>query len=124
MVARMAFWFGGAGGRDDDNRGSAIGGIAMLIFAPIAAMLIQMAISRSREYDADAGGAALVGSQTGLVSALQKLDAASKAIPLDANPATAHMFIIKPFSVSGLAGLFSSHPPTSDRIAALLHARS
>jgi heat shock protein HtpX len=84
-------------------------------------MLIQMAISRSREYDADAGGVAIVGTPNGLVSALQKLDAASKMVPLDANPATAHLFIIKPFSVSGLAGLFSSHPPTKDRIDALLH---
>src|SRR5207302_1932209 len=83
-----------------------------IIPEPIAAMLIQMAISRSREYDADAGGAAITGSPAGLVSALTKLEAASKVIPLDANPATAHMFIIKPFSVSGLAGLFSSHPPT------------
>ncbi len=83
-----------------------------------------MAISRSREYDADAGGATIVGTPTGLVSALQKLDAASKTIPLDANPATAHLFIIKPFSVSGLAGLFSSHPPTKDRIEALLHTRA
>jgi len=122
MVSRFAMFFGGA--RDDDRRGNPFALIATIILAPIAAMLIQMAISRSREYDADAGGAAIVGSPTGLVSALQKLDAASKAIPLDANPATAHMFIIKPFSVSGLAGLFSSHPPTADRIAALLHARS
>ena len=122
MISRFAMFFGGT--RDDDRRGNPIALLATIILAPIAAMLIQMAISRSREYDADAGGAALAGSPTGLVSALQKLDAASKVVPLDANPATAHMFIIKPFSVSGLAGLFSSHPPTADRIAALLHARS
>jgi heat shock protein HtpX len=122
MLSRFAMFFGGA--RDDDRRGgNPIALIATIILAPIAAMLIQMAISRSREYDADAGGASIVGSPNGLVSALGKLDAASKAIPLDANPATAHMFIIKPFTVSGLAGLFSSHPPTADRIAALLHAR-
>src|SRR2546423_1532423 len=109
--------------RDDDRRGgNPIALIATIILAPIAAMLIQMAISRSREYDADAGGAAITGSPDGLVSALQKLETASKVVPLDANPATAHMFIIKPFTVSGLAGLFSSHPPTADRIAALLHA--
>ena len=120
MVSRFAMFFGGT--RDDDRRGgNAFAMMATIILAPIAAMLIQMAISRSREYDADAGGAALVGSPTGLVSALQKLDAASKAVPLDANPATAHLFIIKPFSVSGLAGLFSSHPPTKERIDALLH---
>jgi len=123
MISRFAMFFGGA--RDDDRRGgNPIALIATIILAPIAAMLIQMAISRSREYDADAGGAAIAGSPTGLVSALQKLDAASKMVPLDANPATAHMFIIKPFSVSGLAGLFSSHPPTADRVAALLHSRS
>jgi heat shock protein HtpX len=122
MLSRFAMFFGGA--RDDDRRGgNPIALLATIILAPIAAMLIQMAISRSREYDADAGGAALAGSPTGLVSALQKLDAASKVVPLDANPATAHMFIIKPFTVSGLAGLFSSHPPTADRVAALLHAR-
>src|SRR5438874_791804 len=122
MISRFAMFFGGA--RDDDRRGgNPIALIATIILAPIAAMLIQMAISRSREYDADAGGASITGSPGGLVSALEKLDAASKVVPLDANPATAHMFIIKPFSVSGLAGLFSSHPPTKDRIDALLHAR-
>jgi heat shock protein HtpX len=120
MISRFAMFFGGT--RDDDRRGgNAFAMIATIILAPIAAMLIQMAISRSREYDADAGGASLVGSPDGLVSALTKLDAASKVVPLDANPATAHMFIIKPFSVSGLAGLFSSHPPTKDRVDALLH---
>ena len=121
MISRFALFFGG--GRDDDRRGNPVALVATIILAPIAAMLIQMAISRSREYDADAGGAAIAGTPTGLVSALSKLEAASKAIPLDANPATAHMFIIKPFSVSGLAGLFSSHPPTQGRIDALLHAR-
>jgi heat shock protein HtpX len=122
MMSRFAMFFGS--GRDDDRRGgNPIALLATIILAPIAAMLIQMAISRSREYDADAGGAALAGSPAGLVSALQKLDAASKRVPLDANPATAHMFIVKPFSVNGLAGLFSSHPPTKDRIDALLHHR-
>jgi len=122
MVSRFAFFFGGA--RDDDRRGgNPIAMIATIVLAPIAAMLIQMAISRSREYDADAGGAAIVGSPTGLVSALQKLEAASKAVPLDANPATAHLFIIKPFAIGGLTGLFSSHPPTAARIEALLHTR-
>ena len=91
-----------------------------MILAPVAAMLIQSAISRSREFDADAGGAALAGSPMGLVSALRKLDAASQAVPLDANPATAHMFIIKPFTVSGLMSLFSTHPPTESRIQALM----
>jgi len=119
VVARMAFWFGGAGGRDDDNRGSAIGGIAMLIFAPIAAMLIQMAISRSREYDADAASAKYVGSPYPLIGGLQKLDTWSKRIPMDASPATAHMFIIKPFTGQTLMRLFSTHPSTEDRIARL-----
>jgi heat shock protein HtpX len=120
MVSRFAMFFGAS--RDDDRRGgNPIALLATVILAPIAAMLIQMAISRSREYDADAGGVAIVGTPNGLVSALQKLDAASKMVPLDANPATAHLFIIKPFSVSGLAGLFSSHPPTKGRIDALLH---
>jgi len=120
MVSRFAMFFGST--RDDDRRGgNPIALLATIILAPIAAMLIQMAISRSREFDADAGGAALAGTPNGLVSALKKLDDASKIVPLDANPATAHLFIIKPFSVSGLAGLFSSHPPTKDRIDALLH---
>ena len=122
MVSRFAMFFGG--GRDNDRRGAnPIALLATVILAPIAALLIQMAISRSREYDADAGGAALVGTPNGLANALQKLETASKMVPLDANPATAHLFIVKPFSVSGLAGLFSSHPPTKDRIDALLHAR-
>ena len=117
IVARFAFFFGGS---RDDRDGSPMAGIAMMILAPIAALLIQAAISRSREYDADAGGAALAGSPRGLVSALRKIEAASKRVPLDASPATAHMFIIKPFSLSGLQGLFSTHPPTDQRIAALM----
>jgi heat shock protein HtpX len=119
MLARMAFWFGGTGGRDDDNRGSAIGGIAMLILAPIAAMLIQMAISRSREYDADAASAKFVGSPYPLIGGLQKLDTWSKRIPMDASPATAHMFIIKPFTGESFMRLFSTHPSTEDRVARL-----
>jgi heat shock protein HtpX len=120
MASRFAMFFGGA--RDDERRGgNPIALLATIILAPIAAMLIQMAISRSREYDADAGGAAIAGSPLGLVSALQKIEAGSRAVPMDANPATAHMFIIKPFSAGGLLGLFSSHPPTEDRIDALLH---
>ena len=122
MVARMAqfaAFFGG--GRDDDREGrNPVALLATIILAPIAAMLIQAAISRSREYEADAGGAAIAGRPDGLVDALKKMDAASRRVPLDANPATAHMFIIKPLSVSGLFGLFSTHPPTAERIAALL----
>jgi heat shock protein HtpX len=112
-------FFGGS--RDDDRHGSnPIALIATIILAPLAAMLIQAAISRSREFDADAGGAAIAGGPQGLVSALKKIETASRVLPLDANPATAHMFIIKPFSASGLAGLFSTHPPTEQRIEALL----
>jgi len=123
MVARMAqfaAFFGG--GRDDDRGGSnPLALLAMVIVGPLAAMLIQAAISRSREFAADAGGAEMAGSPYGLVNALKKIEVASKQVPLDANPATAHMFIIKPFSISGLASIFSTHPPTEQRIRALLH---
>lgn len=119
MTARLAMFWGG--GRSDDREGSnPVALLATIILAPIAAMLIQAAISRSREFDADAGGALIAGSPLGLVSALRKIESASRIIPLDANPATAHMFIIKPFSVSGLMGLFSTHPPTEQRIQALM----
>jgi heat shock protein HtpX len=112
--------FFGGGRRDDREGGNPVAMLLTMILAPIAAMLIQMAISRSREYDADAGGAVIAGSPLGLVSALRKIESASKMVPLDANPATAHMFIIKPFSGAGLMSLFSSHPPTERRIQALL----
>jgi len=119
--ARWAMMFGGYGGRDDRREGAnPIVLLATLILAPIAAMLIQMAISRSREFSADAGGAQIAGNPYGLADALRKIEAVSKRVPLDANPATAHMFIMKPFSGAGFAGLFSSHPPTEDRIRALL----
>ena len=118
MISRFAMFFGGS--RDDREGSNPFALIATIIVAPIAAMLIQAAISRSREFDADAGGSAIAGGPHGLVSALRKIDVASKQIPLDANPATAHMFIIKPFNASGLLGLFSTHPPTADRIQALL----
>jgi heat shock protein HtpX len=119
MIARFAMFFGG--GRSNDREGAnPIALLATIILAPVAAMLIQAAISRSREYDADAGGAAIAGGPHGLVNALKKIEAASRAVPLDANPATAHMFIIKPFSAQGLLGLFSTHPPTEKRIQALL----
>ena len=117
MIARMAFWFGG--GRRDERDGNPIAALATVILAPLAAMLIQAAISRSREYDADAGGASIAGNPNGLVSALRKIESASKIIPMDANPATAHMFIIKP-AIAGMLSLFSTHPPTERRIEALL----
>jgi heat shock protein HtpX len=124
MVARMAQFaamFGGAG-RSDDREGGTnpIALLATMIVAPLAAMLIQSAISRSREFAADATGAEIAGSPYGLADALRKLETASKRIPMDASPATAHMFIMKPFSVSGMLSLFSTHPPTEARIRALL----
>ena len=123
VISRFAMFWGGS--RDDREGQNPVALLATLILAPIAAMLIQAAISRSREYEADAGGAAIAGSPLGLVSALKKIEAASRAVPLEANPATAHMFIIKPLSVSGVLSLFSTHPPTSQRIQALLQrARS
>lgn len=122
MVARMAQFaaiFGG-GGRSDDRQGNPLGLLVAIIVAPLAAMLIQAAISRSREFLADATGAEIAGSPNGLASALRKIEAYGKQIPLDANPATAHMFIMKPFSMRGLFSMFSTHPPTEARIAALL----
>jgi heat shock protein HtpX len=123
MFARMAQYaaiFGGYGGRDERRGGNPIALLATIILAPIAAMLIQMWISRTREFAADAGGAQIAGNPYGLVEALKKIDAISHRVPLDANPATAHMFIIKPFSGGGLMSLFSSHPSTEARIQALL----
>jgi heat shock protein HtpX len=123
MVARMAQFaaiFGG-GSRDDREGGSnPIALLATIILAPLAAMLIQSAISRSREFGANRGGAEIAGSPYGLVDALKKLDYAAKRIPMDANPATAHMMIMKPFSVHGMLSLFSTHPPTEARVRALL----
>ena len=121
MLARMAFFFGGR--RDEEDRGGgAFGGLFMLILAPIAAMVIQMAISRTREYSADAAAARYTGGPHGLASALQKLEHYSQRIPMDASPATAHMFIIKPFSGQSLMRLFSTHPSTEQRIARLMQA--
>jgi heat shock protein HtpX len=121
-TAHFAAMFGGYGGRGDgrDRGNNPIALLAMVILAPLAAGLIQMAISRSREFSADAGGAQIAGNPYGLADALRKIDAVAKRVPLDANPATAHMFIVKPFSGAGLMSLFSSHPPTEDRIRALL----
>jgi heat shock protein HtpX len=127
LLARMAQYaaiFGGGRSSNDREGGpSPIGLLAMAVLAPFAAILIQAAISRSREYDADAGGAQIVGHPMGLVNALRKIEAGSKQIPMDADPATAHLFIMKPFNISGLFGLFSTHPKTEDRIARLLQQR-
>src|SRR4051812_19543726 len=125
LTARMAQWaaiFGGFGGRRDRDGANPIGMLATFIFAPLAAMLIQTAISRSREFAADAGGAKIAGSANGLVDALRKLESASKQVPMDANPATAHMFIVSPFSGRGILNLLSTHPPTEQRIQALLNS--
>jgi heat shock protein HtpX len=126
MAARMAMYAGmfGGGRHDDRDQGSnPIALLAMMILAPMAAVLIQAAISRSREFSADAGGAQIAGNPYGLADALRKIDAASRRVPMDANPATAHMFIVKPFSGAGLMSLFSTHPPTEERISALLSGR-
>jgi heat shock protein HtpX len=120
-ISRMAMWFGG-GSRDDDDRPSPVAAIAMMIVAPFAALLIQMAISRTREYAADAAAAKYTGGPIGLVGALQELETGARRIPMEANPATAHMFIIQPF-IGGIARLFSSHPPTEKRIARLMELR-
>jgi heat shock protein HtpX len=126
MTARMAQFaamFGGSSSRNDREGSNPIAMLATIILAPIAAMLVQAAISRSREFAADAGGAKIAGPPYGLVHALKKLEMGSKQIPLDANPATAHMFIIKPFSGGGLLSMFSTHPPTEQRIQALMNLR-
>lgn len=118
-LAYMAMWFGGGSRDDDEDRGGVLGGLLMLILAPIAAGLIQMWISRTREYSADAASAEATGSPWGLVGALKKLEGWSRQIPMNASPATAHMFIIKPFTGESMMRLFSTHPSTADRIARL-----
>ena len=127
ILATMARWtaFFGGGSQDDEGGGGlgAVGLIAMSILAPIAAMLIQMAISRSREYQADATGAHLAGNPEGLADALEKLGAASRRLPLKANPSTAHMFIVNPLSAGNMMSLFSTHPPLQERIARLRGTR-
>ena len=119
-LAQMAQWTMFFGGRDNErDGGSPLAAIVMMIVGPIAALLIQMAISRSREYGADAGGAQIAGNPGYLASALRKLDGASRRIPMNANPATAHMFIVSPLSGGGFLKLFSTHPPMEERIARL-----
>ena len=120
-LAHMAQWGAMFGGRsDDDERGGVFGLIAMAILAPLAAMLVQMAISRSREFGADAGGAAICGQPLSLANALQKLEMGNRQIPMQqASAATAHMFIVNPLTAGGLMSLFSTHPPMPERIARL-----
>src|SRR5579872_3668327 len=122
MLASMGRWamiFGGMGGRDDRDRGGGLGALFMLILAPIAASLIQLAVSRSREYQADATGAHFTGNPYALASALQKLDSYSRRLPLQASPSTAHLFIIQPLLGMNFANLFSTHPPIAKRIERL-----
>jgi heat shock protein HtpX len=119
----MGYWaaiFGGYGGRGRE-RDNIFTALLMMIVAPIAALLIQLAISRSREYEADATGARITGNPYALASALQKIDAYSRRIPMVASPSTAHLFIVQPLlSREDLAGLFSTHPPTAKRIERLI----
>ena len=123
ILARMAYWgalFGGFGGRDREERGGGgIGALFMLILAPFAAMLIQLAVSRSREYQADETGAHFTGNPYALARALQKLDAYSKRVPMVASPSSAHLFIVQPLLGMNFASLFSTHPPIRKRIERL-----
>jgi heat shock protein HtpX len=121
LLSRGAMFLGAPAG-SRSRRGSSAGTLAallMLVLAPLAAMLIQLAISRGREYAADADGAALDGEAEPLARALEKLEAATRLVPLAANPATAHLFIVNPLRPSAIASLFSTHPPTAERIRRL-----
>ncbi len=125
LLARMAFWFGafgGYGGGDRrDREGGGLGGLLMLFLAPLAAMLIQLWVSRTREYEADASGAHLTGNPYALASALEKISAVSRQVPLVASPSSAHLFIIAPLlSGATFASLFSTHPPIQERIKRLI----
>ncbi len=130
MLANMAQWamiFGGFGGnRDDDERGGLLGGLLTIILAPLIATIIQLAISRSREYQADATGASIHGDPEALARALEKLDAASRLAPLPVNPAVASLFIVNPIKGVSMAGLFSTHPPIEERVKRLrsMHVQS
>ena len=114
----------GIGSRDERGGGNPIVALAMVILAPMAAMLVQMAISRQREFAADRTGAMIAGSPMGLASALRRIEATVRQVPMNANPATEHMFIVNPFSAGGMAGLFRSHPPTEERVKALMEMRT
>jgi heat shock protein HtpX len=119
MLARMGLFFGGG----DRDRGGGALALVVVLLAPIAAMIIQAAISRSREFAADSGGAEISGKPRALASALRKLEATAKRVPLQGNPATAHMFIVHPFRGGGIGKLFSTHPPTEERVERLLQMR-
>jgi heat shock protein HtpX len=119
-MGRWAMIFGGFGGSRDNRNGGGLAALLMLIVAPIAALLIQLGISRQREFAADAAGAKMVGNQYGLISALEKLGAYNKRIPMDVSPTTASLFIVAPLTAGQVfSGLFGTHPPLSERIAVL-----
>jgi heat shock protein HtpX len=124
LIARMVWWaelFGFGGGRSDDRRGGALSALAMMIVAPLAALLIQLAISRSREYQADATGAEITGNPQGLARALDKIDKWAKRIPMRASPSMAHLFIYQPLTTGEVfSSLFSTHPPIRKRIERLI----
>ena len=127
LIGRMLWYaelfggFGGGGGRSDDRRGGALSGLAMMILAPLAATLIQLAISRSREYEADATGARITGNPQGLARALDKIDKWSKRIPMDVAPSMAHLYILQPLTSGAIfSNLFSTHPPIPKRIERLI----
>jgi heat shock protein HtpX len=128
LIARMGYWgalLGGYGGRGERDRNGGLGSLFMLILAPIAAMLIQLAVSRSREYEADATGARTTGNPYALASALEKIDAYSKRMPMTASPSSAHLFICQPLvGGSMFANLFSTHPPMQKRIERLIGRKS
>jgi len=126
MLARMAFWFGALGGeRRNDREGGGLGAIFMLLLAPFAAMLIQLWVSRTREYEADASAAKLTGNPYALAAALEKITSVSRQVPLLASPSSAHMFIISPLlDGQTMASLFSTHPPVEKRIERLIGRRS
>ena len=124
MLSRFGYFFGGSRDDEEGGGGGIVGGLLMMILAPMAAMVIQMAISRTREYSADAAAAKYTGSPDGLISALGKLDSMGRRLPMDPPAAAAHMYIMKPFGGGGMMKLFSTHPATEDRVAALEQLRS
>lgn len=122
-LSRFAFFFGGGGNRDDRDRGNGLEALIMMILGPIAAMMVQMAISRTREFSADAASAKYIGSPYPLIGALRKLDTWSQRIPMEATPTTQHLYIMKPLAGGSMMRLFSTHPSTEERIKRLEQMR-